>query len=85
MGGALSHLDAALSANATGQTPPFNQLEEYAMHKIVQDYYGKQLQNPGDLKTSACCDASSVPGWLKPLLARIHPAMLLKRFVTRLN
>ncbi|TAN85945.1 MAG: methyltransferase domain-containing protein [Gallionella sp.] len=43
------------------------------MHKIVKDYYGKQLQNSDDLKTSACCDASQVPGWLKPLLARIHP------------
>lgn len=43
------------------------------MHEIVQDYYGKQLQASGDLKTTACCDASQVPGWLKPLLARIHP------------
>lgn len=43
------------------------------MHELVKDYYGKQLQTSGDLKTSACCDASQVPEWLKPLLARIHP------------
>lgn len=43
------------------------------MHDLVQDYYGRQLQHTGDLKTTACCDASLVPGWLKPLLARIHP------------
>ncbi|WLQ16632.1 methyltransferase domain-containing protein [Hahella aquimaris] len=43
------------------------------MHELVKDYYGKQLQSSSDLKTSACCDVSSVPAWLKPLLARIHP------------
>lgn len=43
------------------------------MHEVVQDYYGKQLQHTGDLKTDACCDATAVPEWLKPLLARIHP------------
>lgn len=43
------------------------------MHNIVKDYYGQQLQHSDDLKTSACCDASQVPAWLKPLLARIHP------------
>ncbi len=43
------------------------------MHEAVKDYYGKQLQNSDDLKTTACCDASHMPHWLKPLLARIHP------------
>ncbi|PKO83808.1 MAG: methyltransferase type 11 [Betaproteobacteria bacterium HGW-Betaproteobacteria-11] len=46
------------------------------MHELVKDYYGKQLATSADLKTSACCDASSVPGWLKPLLAKIHPEVL---------
>ena len=46
------------------------------MHELVKDYYGKQLAGTADLKTSACCDASGVPGWLKPLLARIHPEVL---------
>lgn len=43
------------------------------MHSLVKDYYGKQLQHSDDLKTSACCDTSQVPDWLKPLLQRIHP------------
>jgi len=50
------------------------------MHKIVKDYYGKQLQTSDDLKTSACCDASQVPEWLKPQLARIHPEVMLRYY-----
>ena len=50
------------------------------MHEIVQDYYGKQLQGSADLKTSACCDVSSIPGWLKPLLARIHPEVTARYY-----
>lgn len=46
----------------------------------VQDYYGRQLQSSGDLKTSACCDVSSVPQWLKPLLGRIHPEVLSRYY-----
>lgn len=50
------------------------------MHKIVQDYYGQQLQHSGDLKTSACCDASQMPEWLKPLLSNIHPEVLSRYY-----
>jgi len=50
------------------------------MHEVVQDYYGKQLQSSADLKTTACCDTSSLPGWLKPLLARIHPDVLSRYY-----
>jgi SAM-dependent methyltransferase len=50
------------------------------MHDLVQDYYGKQLRHSGDLKTSACCDASQVPPWLKPLLAKIHPEVLSRYY-----
>jgi SAM-dependent methyltransferase len=50
------------------------------MHAIVQDYYGKQLGSTADLKTSACCDASAVPDWLKPLLSKIHPDVLAKYY-----
>jgi len=46
----------------------------------VQDYYGKQLQSSTDLKTTACCDASAVPNWLKPLLAEIHPQVLSRYY-----
>lgn len=50
------------------------------MHAVVQDYYGKQLQSSQDLKTSACCDASQMPDWLKPLLSRIHPEVLSRYY-----
>lgn len=50
------------------------------MHELVKDYYGRQLQDSDDLKTSACCDASQVPAWLKPLLARIHPEVLSRYY-----
>ena len=39
----------------------------------VRQYYGSTLGSSADLRTSACCDATSVPAALKPLLARIHP------------
>ncbi len=47
---------------------------------LVQDYYGRQLQGTTDLKTSACCDISAVPEWLKPLLSRIHPEVLSRYY-----
>jgi len=50
------------------------------MHELVKDYYGKELQSSGDLRTSACCDAAAVPAWLKPLLARIHPEVLSRYY-----
>ena len=50
------------------------------MHETVQDYYGRQLQSTSDLKTDACCDASSVPGWLKELLKKIHPDVLSRYY-----
>jgi SAM-dependent methyltransferase len=50
------------------------------MHEIVKDYYGRQLQASDDLKTTACCDVSQVPAWLKPLLARIHPEVLSRYY-----
>ena len=51
-----------------------------ATHDLVQDYYGRQLQGTTDLKTSACCDISAMPEWLKPLLARIHPEVLSRYY-----
>ncbi len=50
------------------------------MHQLVQDYYGKQLQGSADLKTSACCDISQTPEWLKPLLARVHPEVVSRYY-----
>jgi SAM-dependent methyltransferase len=50
------------------------------MHDLVKDYYGRQLTSSEDLKTSACCDPSQLPAWLKPLLARIHPEVLSRYY-----
>lgn len=50
------------------------------MHDLVKDYYGRQLHSSDDLKTSACCDASATPDWLKPLLARIHSDVLSRYY-----
>ncbi len=50
------------------------------MYALVQDYYGRQLQSSNDLKTSACCDISLVPQWLKPLLSQIHPEVLSRYY-----
>jgi len=50
------------------------------MHELVQDYYGKQLQSTADLKTSACCDASSMPAWLKPLLSNVHDVVMMRYY-----
>ena len=50
------------------------------MHEVVQDYYGKELQGTSDLKTSACCDISEVPEWLKPLLSNIHDDVLSRYY-----
>jgi arsenite methyltransferase len=49
-------------------------------HDIVQDYYGQQLQSTADLKTTACCDISAIPQWLKPLLSKIHPEVLSRYY-----
>ncbi|MEB3234954.1 MAG: methyltransferase domain-containing protein [Cyanobacteriota bacterium] len=43
------------------------------LQQSVRQYYGSTLRSSEDLRTSACCDASSVPAALRPLLARIHP------------
>ncbi|MEZ4461513.1 MAG: methyltransferase domain-containing protein [bacterium] len=50
------------------------------MQDIVKDYYGKTLQSTQDLKTTACCDASAVPEWLKPLLANLHDDVVAKYY-----
>ncbi|WP_461520788.1 methyltransferase domain-containing protein [Porticoccus sp.] len=43
------------------------------MYDTVKDYYGKELQGSGDLKTDACCTVDSVPDYIKPIMAKIHP------------
>lgn len=50
------------------------------MLEQVKDYYGRQLRNSADLRTSACCDPSDLPEWLKPYLRRIHPEVLSRYY-----
>jgi arsenite methyltransferase len=50
------------------------------MHDIVREYYGRELQSSADLKTSACCDPSDVPDWLRAVLANIHPQVLARYY-----
>lgn len=50
------------------------------MRDLVKDYYGRRLRSSDDLRTSACCDASQLPEWLKPMLARIHPDVLSRYY-----
>ena len=50
------------------------------MHELVQEYYGRTLQSSGDLKTSACCDTTEVPEWLRPLLVNIHPEVAARYY-----
>jgi len=47
-------------------------METMTTQALVQRYYGQELASSADLRTNACCDADAVPGWLKPLLARVH-------------
>ncbi|MGR9087352.1 MAG: methyltransferase domain-containing protein [Gammaproteobacteria bacterium] len=42
----------------------------------VRRYYGQVLQSGNDLKTSACCSIDAMPGYLKALLAGLHPEVL---------
>lgn len=39
----------------------------------VQDYYGKELQGSGDLKTDACCTLDAPPLWLRNWMSKVHP------------
>ena len=53
------------------------------MNNIVDDvknYYGKELQSSADLKTTACCDFSATPEWLKPILSNIHDEVLMRYY-----
>jgi arsenite methyltransferase len=47
---------------------------------LVRAYYGKELSSSADLKTTACCDADTMPDWLKPLLAKLHPEVTARYY-----
>lgn len=50
------------------------------MHDDVKNYYGSVLQKSEDLKTNACCTASSFPKHVKQALTRIHDEVLSKYY-----
>ncbi|MDY7026027.1 MAG: methyltransferase domain-containing protein [Pseudomonadota bacterium] len=50
------------------------------MKHTVKQYYGETLQGSEDLQTDACCDLTSMPSWLKPLLANIHDEVLARYY-----
>jgi arsenite methyltransferase len=73
-------MTTTIDSITTNNTAAKRTAADSTIHSIVQDYYGRQLQGTADLKTSACCDVSSMPEWLKPLLSRIHPEVLSRYY-----
>ncbi|MDF1822225.1 MAG: methyltransferase domain-containing protein [Alcanivoracaceae bacterium] len=50
------------------------------VHEQVKDYYGNVLGGTDDLKTSACCTADEMPGWLKPIVSSLHDEVLARYY-----
>lgn len=50
------------------------------MREIVQKYYGETLSGAQDLQTNACCAAEDLPGFVKPLLSKIHDNVLTRYY-----
>jgi arsenite methyltransferase len=48
--------------------------------KIVQQYYGKELQTSADLQTNACCTGDKPPPHIQECLAALHPITLSKYY-----
>ncbi len=65
---------------STSQQPMASSTDTASTIDKVQEYYGTTLASSADLRTNACCDASSVPETLRPLLARIHPEVLSRYY-----
>lgn len=49
-------------------------------HANARDYYGRVLRSAGDLKTSACCELSRPPAWLRPFLANVAAEILARSY-----
>lgn len=48
--------------------------------KVVQSYYGKELQTSKDLKTNACCTALVYPQKIRDILSQVHDEVLSKYY-----
>jgi arsenite methyltransferase len=46
----------------------------------VREYYGQTLQSSADLKTTACCDPTAMPAWLKAAMSQVHPDVLSRYY-----
>lgn len=55
-------------------------MNEKLTHTQVKDYYGKVVQSSADLKTDACCTDDGLPGYLKPILAKVHDEVLTRYY-----
>lgn len=51
-----------------------------ALHKDVQNYYGKELQNTEDLKTNACCTLTAPPSYILQALEEVHEEVQAKYY-----
>jgi arsenite methyltransferase len=50
------------------------------IHKQVQDYYGKELQNSNDLKTNACCAIEAPSDHVMQALRNVHDEVQAKYY-----
>ncbi len=55
-----------------------NNPAEARIKESVKDYYGRVLSSSGDLKTSACCLAESLPPHVRQALRDVHPEVLAR-------
>ena len=46
----------------------------------AREYYGQELSNTSDLKTTACCTTESIPDYVKEVLVEIHAEVLIKYY-----
>ncbi len=53
---------------------------DFIVKQEVQKYYGETLSSTEDLKTSACCDSTSLPPRIAAALAKVHPDVVRKYY-----
>ena len=58
------------------QQPP----GDFLVKQEVSKYYGETLSCTEDLKTSACCDQTSLPPRIAAALAKVHPDVVRKYY-----
>jgi SAM-dependent methyltransferase len=56
------------------------QQQAFLVKPAVSEYYGRVLTCTEDLKTSACCDSTSLPPRIAAALAKVHPDVTRKYY-----